>query len=208
MKSINFLAAFLATGLLTVAAFALAPRRAAQFLPADAPRYDKAGRLVLPAGYREWVFLSSGIDMRYTDEPAAPDSHVFDNVFAPRAAYDAFKATGRWPDKTILILENRTGATKGSINRSGQFQTGRLGLEAHVKDVARFKGGWGFFAFDDNGPAALIDYKADCYACHQANAAVDTTFVQFYPTLLPIAIAKGTASRKLLAPDADSTSVK
>ena len=40
----------------------------------------------------------------------------------------------------------------------------------------------------------MIPEKADCYACHQSHAAVDTTFVQFYPTLLPLAEAKGTLS--------------
>jgi len=40
----------------------------------------------------------------------------------------------------------------------------------------------------------MIPLAADCYSCHAAHAAVDTTFVQFYPTLLPIATAKGTLS--------------
>ena len=49
----------------------------------------------------------------------------------------------------------------------------------------------------------MIPQSADCYSCHTDHAAVDTTFVQFYPTLLPIAIAKGTLSasyRKASAP--------
>jgi acyl carrier protein phosphodiesterase len=33
---------------------------------------------------------------------------------------------------------------------------------------------------------------ANCYSCHQDHAAVDTTFVQFYPTLMPIAQDKNT----------------
>jgi hypothetical protein len=40
----------------------------------------------------------------------------------------------------------------------------------------------------------MIPVSADCYSCHAAHAAVDTTFVQFYPTLLPIAKGKGTLS--------------
>jgi hypothetical protein len=40
----------------------------------------------------------------------------------------------------------------------------------------------------------MIPLAADCYSCHAAHAAVDTTFVQFYPTLLPIATRKGTLS--------------
>ena len=165
----------------------------AQTGDADGPQYDAAGRLIPPTDYRDWVFLSSGVDMSYTERPGMIGMHMFDNVFAPRAAYAAFKQTGVWPDRTVLILENRGAASKGSINRQGQFQTGDvMGMEAHVKDTARFKGGWGFFGFGGGKPAAQIPYEAACYACHQAHAAADTTFVQFYPTLLPVATRLGT----------------
>ncbi|MDQ2859292.1 MAG: cytochrome P460 family protein [Pseudomonadota bacterium] len=164
------------------------------------PRYDANSRLILPADYREWVFLSSGMDMSYSQGAAVVGAHVFDNVFAPRAAYAAFEKTGLWPDKTVLVLENRAGASKGSINKRGAFQTGEvMGLEAHVKDLARFKGGWGFFGFDGEKPAPQIPYAAACYACHQAHAATDTTFVQFYPTLLPVATKRGTLSAAYVA---------
>jgi hypothetical protein len=164
------------------------------------PRYDADGRLLLPADYREWVFLSSGMDMSYSQSPAMAGAHMFDNVFAPQAAYVRFKTTGVWPDKTVLMLEVRGGASKGSINKLGQFQTGEvMGLETHVKDAARFKGGWGFFGFDGEKPARQIPYAASCYACHQAHAAADTTFVQFYPTLLPIATKLGTLSPAYVA---------
>ena len=164
------------------------------------PHYDSAGRLIPPSDYRDWVFLSSGVDMSYSAAPASAGSHTFDNVFAPRAAYLAFKRTGVWPDKTVLLLENRGGATKGSINKQGVFQTGEvMGMEAHVKDTARFEGGWAFFAFDGKGPAKQIPYAASCYACHKAHAAADTTFVQFYPTLLPIATKLGTLNPAYVA---------
>ena len=45
--------------------------------------------------------------------------------------------------------------------------------------------GWAFFGFQGEKPAAMIPAKAGCIACHEAHGAVDTTFVQFYPTLLP-----------------------
>lgn len=41
----------------------------------------------------------------------------------------------------------------------------------------------------------MIPPAASCYACHSAHAAVDTTFVQFYATLLPIAKNHATLSR-------------
>ena len=84
-----------------------------------------------------------------------------------------------------MVLEPRQGQQKGSINQEGRFQTQRLGLEVHVKDTARFPGGWAFFAFPTDGPGQLQPPTAACYSCHAAHAAVDTTFVQFYPTLKP-----------------------
>ena len=176
---------------LTASAVALllcaAPEAPAPANP-DAPTYDTDGRLIPPPEYRDWVFLSSGVDMSYSESSSTADAHVFDNVFAPRAAYVAFKRQGFWPDKTLLMLENRGAKSKGSINRLGLFQTGEIiGLEAHVKDTARFKGGWGFFAIQGETAAKQIPHTAACYSCHEAHGAADTTFVQFYPTLLPVA---------------------
>jgi Cytochrome P460 len=69
-----------------------------------------------------------------------------------------------------------------------------VGVEVHVKDTGRFAGGWGFYSFEGTGPAKLIPQSATCYSCHAMHGAVDTTFVQYYPTLLPIARRKGTLS--------------
>jgi hypothetical protein len=156
------------------------------------PRYAPDGKFVPPADYREWIYLSSGIDMSYRERGDANHS-MFDNVFVDPAAYRAFVATGTWPDKTVLIMEVRGAATKGSINAGGKFQTADfMGAEAHVKDAAR--GGWSFFAFGDGKPVERIPAEASCYACHSQHGAVDTTFVQFYPTLIGIATQDATLS--------------
>lgn len=180
------LAAFL---LIAVAAFNQNPAA-----PDAVPTYTASGQLKLPEHYREWVYLSTGIDMSYTPG-ASMDHHMFDNVFVNPAAYKKFQETGTWPDKTMLVLEVRGAQSKGSINQRGNYQsTEIMGLEIHVKDESRFPGKWAFFDFDGNKPGSLLPTGASCYSCHQAHAAVDTTFVQFYPTLLPIAKSKGTLS--------------
>ncbi len=121
--------------------------------------------------------------------------HMFDNVFVNPEAYQAFVETGTWPDRTMMVLESRRAQDKGSINKSGNYQgTQIMGIEVHVKDEARFSGKWAFFAFEGERPAKRLPESAECYSCHAAHAAVDTTFVQFYPTLLPIAQSKGTLS--------------
>jgi hypothetical protein len=159
------------------------------------PQFTKDGRLVKPGNYREWIFLSSGLGMTYgPTKHAANDAPRFDNVFVEPQAYKAFLKTGTWPDRTIFALEVRSSATNGSINRGGHYQEGVVGLEVEVKDESRFPGKWAFFDFSSPGAktAKVIPTTASCYSCHSSNGAVDNTFVQFYPTLAPVAKAKGT----------------
>jgi hypothetical protein len=137
------------------------------------------------------------------------DHHMFDNVFVNPDAYRSFLQTGTWPDKTMLVLEVRGAQSKGSINKAGNYQGITLmGLEVHLKDEARFSGKWAFFGFGDNKTATMTPQTAKCYSCHENHAAVDTTFVQFYPTLLPIATAKGTLSPSYAKETARPTSTK
>ncbi len=161
---------------------------------ADLPKYTADGRLMFPEHYREWVYLSTGIDMNY--RPDADMGHsMFDNVFVNPEAYKAFVATGTWPNKTMLVLEVRGAGSKSAINKAGHYQTTELmGREVHVKDEARFQGKWAFFGFDSEEPAKMFMKEMTCYSCHEQHAAVDTTFVQFYPTLIDIAKKKGTLS--------------
>lgn len=167
---------------------------------ADAPVYAENGDLLPPKNYREWIYLSTGIDMSYAPKPGMADHSMFDNVFVNPAAFRSFLATGTWPDKTVMVLEVRGAKSNGSINHRGHFQdTEIMGMEVHVKDESRFPGKWAFFDFDSpekNG--SLFPQKAPCYTCHEAHGAADTTFVQFYPTLLPIAKEKKTLSTNYL----------
>jgi hypothetical protein len=153
-----------------------------------------ANKMAVPADYRQWVFLTSSLDLNYSTA-AAPSHHMLDNVFVNPEAYKAFLKTGTWPDKTVLVKENRMAESAGTLSKSGQFQTGVMDLEIHVKDEGRFPGKWAFFVSSDGrAPGTLMPQSASCYSCHQGHAAADTTFVQFYPTLLGIAKDKGTLS--------------
>jgi hypothetical protein len=171
---------------------------AARSTEQDAPAYASNGDMLPVTNYREWIYLSSGIDMSYTANPAGMT--MFDNVFVNPAAYGSYLATGTWPDKTVMVLETREAQSKGSINQHGHFQGASvMGIEVHVKDVARYQGGWAFFDFaSPTSNGELFPPKAACYSCHAEHGAVDTTFVQFYPTLLPIAQQKKTLSDAFL----------
>jgi hypothetical protein len=159
------------------------------------PRYTADDQLMLPADYREWVFLSSGLGMTYSS-PNTPGLQMppsFTNAFVNPAAYRSFLATGKWPDKTMLVLEVRASASKGSINQGGSYQSDVRAIESEVKDAAKFPGnGWAFFAFGKSNTGRMLARTEDCYSCHLEHGAVDNTFVQFYPVLLEIAKQKGT----------------
>jgi hypothetical protein len=147
------------------------------------------------------VFLTSSLYLNYStaSEPGPNQMHMLDNVFVDPDAYKAFLTTGTWPDKTILIKENRMAESAGTLSKAGQFQTGVMNLEIHIKDEARFAGKWAFFVSSDGKqPGALKPQSANCYSCHQDHGAVDTTFVQFYPTLMAIAKGKATLSASYL----------
>src|SRR5579859_8105996 len=181
IKSVALHSAFAvaAVAVLPVVVFADGPA-----LGAHDPAFTADGRLIPPADYREWIFLSSGLDMSYNEKANASNEPVFDNVFVNPEAYRVFRQTGTWPDKTQFVLEVRGSSTKGSINHRGHFQSNDAkAMEMHVKDQARFDGGWAFFDVEGNAPASAMPATAACYACHRQHGAVDTTFVQFYPTL-------------------------
>lgn len=153
------------------------------------PRY--AGQnLIRPENYREWIFLSSGLGMNYN--PSAGGHEMFTNVFVPQWSYRQFLATGKWPDKSIFIVEERASQTSGSINKTGHFQTDLMGMGVEVKDENRFPDKWAYFNFGADTKSAAANPKASCWQCHNDNAAVEHTFVQFYPTLKDAAKKFGT----------------
>jgi hypothetical protein len=121
-----------------------------------------------------------------------PQNPRFDNVFVNPSSYRAFLANGRWPDKTMFILEIRQSREKGSINNGGHYQTDIVSVEAAVKDEQRFPQKWAYFGFARGERAQAAPATSSCNGCHGKNAAVENTFVQFYPTLLEVATRKQT----------------
>lgn len=182
---------------LALAVASAAPPALSGATPNASGPFTADGRLNPPVQYRQWIFLTSGLDMSYRKNSGS-DHSMFDNVFVQPQAYRSFVETGTWPEGTQLVKESRSAAQKGSINQGGKFQSGdAMGFEVHVKDSKRFADGWGFYFFDSvrSGPTQMIPAAAPCYSCHREHGAVDSTFVQFYPTLITIATQKRTLSR-------------
>jgi len=158
--------------------------------PTAGPQYTADRKLIKPANYREWVYLSSGLGMNYA--PTNNGTPMFTNVFVEPGAYREFMNTGEWPDKTVFVLDIYSQASHGSILKGGHYQDSLMAVEAEVKDSAT-PDLWTYYNFGTHGTeAAPIPKDAGCFSCHDKNAAVEHSFVQFYPTLLEVAMRKGT----------------
>jgi hypothetical protein len=158
----------------------------------NVPRFTADGKLMRP-DYRQWVYLSSGLGMNYGPTAAgASAAPAFTNVFVNPESYREFQKTGKWPDHTMFALEIYGSATHSSPNKNGYFQDSFMALEMNVKDSS-FPEGWRFFNFDGmSEQGTAIPKNAGCLGCHSKNAAVENSFGQFYPTVLKVAIEKGT----------------
>jgi hypothetical protein len=160
------------------------------------PQYDAKGELLRPADYREWMFLSAGFGMNYSPDPGSHE--MFTNVFVQRWAYDEFAASGKWPEQTMFVIDERDATSRSSINQKGHYQTDLMGLAVEVKDSAKNPDKWAYYGFNADSHAAAgesagaMPHGNACWSCHESHAAVEHTFVQFYPTLKVIAKKFGT----------------
>jgi hypothetical protein len=168
------------------------------------PVYTSDGKLALPANYRDWVFLTSGFGMNYANGNG--NNPMFTNVYVTPEAYKGFKTSGKWPDKSMFIVEIYSPAGHGSINKSGHYQDTFHGLDVEVKDSSRPKE-WSYYAFSP-GETAGEPQAAGCNTCHSEHAAVENTFVQFYPTLLDFALEKGLVKSTVSIPLNESRFLK
>ena len=172
--------------LITCLALAAAPDE-----KAPKPQYDEKGQLLRPAHYREWMFLSAGFGMNYSPEPGSHE--MFTNVFVQGWAYNEFLNSGKWPEQSMFVIDERDAASRSSINQKGHYQTDLTGLAIEVKDSTRNADKWAYYGFDADAKSAGAMPKGNgCWSCHEAHAAVEHTFVQFYPTLKPVAKKFGT----------------
>jgi hypothetical protein len=174
----------------------------AQSQSADEPRYGPGGDLLLPNGFETWVFVGSNLGLSYTPDaaaaagtppPRAQQQH-FHNVSINKAAYDYFLANGRFPGKTVLVMQVFEAAdkeTKGVL-ASGVFNGRRVGLEVAVKNSPRPDGKttpWAYYNFTDPSDRSKVLASATafpdeaCANCHQRHASIDNVWVQFYPAL-------------------------
>ena len=123
-----------------------------------------------------------------------PRTPTFHNIYIQPESYKQFAATGKFPDKTMLVMEVLTVGSSESINKHGQFQDRLLGVEVALKDEDKFPEKWAYFNFIGSDGKALPSAKAfpkeACWKCHNEHGAADNVFVQFYPVLREVAPKK------------------
>jgi hypothetical protein len=156
----------------------------------DWPQYTSVDELVRPESYREWIFLSSRL--RVNPKASGDEVETFSDAFVSRPAYHHFLTSGSWPDKTVFVLEKRASSSKSSAELVDHYEGDLLGISVEVKDTARFPEKWAYFSFDSAAKTAKANPRAMCWECHHGGGAVENTYVQFYPTLKPVAQQFGT----------------
>ena len=193
-------------GLVGVTAFCFALAAAgpsAQSQSSNEPRYTPGGDLLLPNGFDTWVFVGSNLGLSYSPDAAAAASapppragrqQQFHNVSINKAAYDYFSANGRFPERTVLVMQVFEAADKEprDVLASGVFNGRRVGLEVAVKNTSRPDGKatpWAYYNFTDPSDRSKVLASAtafpdeNCANCHQRHASIDNVWVQFYPAL-------------------------
>src|SRR5215471_13168606 len=140
--------------LLTIVAIGLSQSRAQR-----GPVFTKDGNLVLPTGFREWVFIGGPITPNGLNNGKAlfPEFH---NVYVEPENFRYYQEHGNFPDGTVLVKEL-------VLTQTGKYPDGSL-------DSAS---GRGYF------PSSLKS-AGECAFCHIAGVAkTDMVWVQYYPSL-------------------------
>ncbi len=155
---------------------------------AAGPEFTADGQLVRPENWREWVFIGAPVtpNDKNDGKAAFPEFH---NTYIDPESYAVFRRTGEFPDGTMIAKELVSVGATQAVSGQGYFQGDFQGLEVSVKDRRRFveePGGWAYFSFGHQktyAETAKIFPTASCNACHEASAATDFVFTQYYPVL-------------------------
>lgn len=162
----------------------------------DGPRFTADGKLMLPTGYRKWIFIGAPLTPNGLNGAKAgfPEYH---NVYVEDKNLTAYQKTGSFPDGTVIVkeltlLRKGTYPDGSSDSASGRgFGEGEFnGMDVTVKETKRFAAtnGWGFFNFGHHAlpyeATAKNATREECAGCHIAGAGkTDLTWVDFYPVL-------------------------
>jgi hypothetical protein len=160
------------------------------------PVFTKDGDLILPTGFREWVFMGGPITPNSLNGGEAPFPE-FHDVYIERENLRYYQHQGYFPEGTVLVKElvltqkgKHPDGSLDSASGRGYFPSELHGMDVMVKDSKRFANTnkWGFFTFGHQAPpyspSARVMSVAQCASCHIAGVAkTDMVWVQYYPLL-------------------------
>lgn len=173
----------------SLVAFAETNRAASSGGQARTTVVDAKGNLRVPENYRS-LYQALGSWAIATDSGAG--SKEIHEVYASPGAIDAYRKTGRFPDRTVLVKEvfgtSTNQMTTGTVSHAdklkGWFVMVRDGKNSHP-DNPLWGDGWGWSWFDADKPlkTTSTNYKADCQGCHVPAQSTDWIYVNGYPAL-------------------------
>jgi hypothetical protein len=164
------------------------------YLAAAAPvhttkvEFTADGKLKLPDGYREWVYVGASVTPNDLNNGHAlfPEFH---SVYIDPESFAEYQKTGVYRDGTVMVKELASVGGKEESSGKGYFMGTFNSLEVSIKDSKRFKdepGSWGYFSFEYKPSVekeTALHATSSCNKCHEDNAEKDFVFSQDYPVL-------------------------
>lgn len=164
------------------------------------PQFTSDKMLKIPDGkiWREWPFIGSLVTPNALNDGNAPfpEHHM---IYVDPVSWAHYKKTGEFREGTVLAKEltrvrapdgtNENGSTD-EVSGTGYFMGEFSGFEITIKSKALYPddpGNWAYYTFghqpEPYNSTAMKQPAEACNACHEASAAEDFVFSQFYPVL-------------------------
>ena len=164
------------------------------------PEFTSEKMLKIPEGkiWREWTYVGSLVTPNALNNGQAPfpEHHM---IYIDPVSWEHYKKTGEFREGTVLAKEltrvrapdgaNENGSTD-EVSGTGYFMGEYSGLEITIKSKQLYPdepGNWAYYTFghqpEPYDTTAERQPTEACNACHEAAAAEDFVFTQFYPVL-------------------------
>jgi len=113
-------------------------------------------------------------------------------VYASPGAAEAYRATGKFPDGSVLVKEVQSTATAvmttGAVSHvdrlKGWFMVVKDSKNSHPDNKLWGNGwGWSWFDADNKVKTTSKAFRTDCLVCHIPAKATDWIYVSGYPEL-------------------------
>lgn len=167
---------------------------------ANTPKFTSDKQLKIPEGkiWREWPFIGTPVTPNALNSGSAPfpEFHI---VYIDPVSWEHYKKTGQFREGTVIAKEltrirapdgaNEDGSTD-EVSGTGYFMGEYSGFEITIKSKELYPdepGNWAYYTFghqpEPYNQTAKRQPAEACNACHEAAAAEDFVFTQFYPVL-------------------------